>query len=123
MTSTPGTSELHFYRVLWMTIGRHSLLTLRKNFLELWRGCCNSYRVCLLTITFYFTHANSWFSSHFPHHLLSSSKLKGSQVPSPSSDHNKSLTTFDGAVEYFGQAKVLHNVVLDTLQEGDVIPP
>ncbi|KAG0327037.1 hypothetical protein BGZ99_008487 [Dissophora globulifera] len=58
----------------------------------------------------------------FPQHLLSSSAREGSQVASPPSDRDPTLTTFDNAVEFFGQDKALQDVVLDALQEGDVIP-
>ncbi|KAF9544681.1 hypothetical protein EC957_011788 [Mortierella hygrophila] len=43
-------------------------------------------------------------------------------MASSSSNHTQTLATFDDAMEYFGQAKALQDVVLDTSQEGDVVP-
>ncbi|KAF9365665.1 hypothetical protein BGX34_009096 [Mortierella sp. NVP85] len=66
----------------------------------------------------------------FPHHRLSSSSRTSSSSSSSSSSQprghsretNQTLATYDSAVEFFGQAKALQDVVLEKLQEGGVIP-
>jgi hypothetical protein len=66
----------------------------------------------------------------FPHHRLSSSSRASSASSSSSSslprghsrEANRTLATYDSAVEFFGQAKALQDVVLEKLQEGGVIP-
>ncbi|KAK3814103.1 MAG: hypothetical protein J3Q66DRAFT_441776 [Benniella sp.] len=67
----------------------------------------------------------------FPHQRLSSSSRASSSSSSSSSsslqrglsrEANRTLATYDSAVEFFGQAKALQDVVLEKLQEGGVIP-